>query len=244
MKILAVIPARYSSTRLPGKPLADIEGKPMIQWVYEAVNACAAVDKVIVATDDARILETIIGFGGNAEMTSESHPNGTARCAEVAERYPEFDYILNVQGDEPLINPEHLDALVALLLPATQIATLCRLLEDETAAQDPSQVKVVKTKNNEALYFSRSLIPFNRDSQAINYYGHIGLYAFHRQTLAEVSKLSPGELELAESLEQLRWMEHGYRIHLGEIDEPAPSVDTPEGLEKVRALMRVRLNKA
>lgn len=244
MKILAVIPARYASTRLPGKPLADIEGKPMIQWVYEAVKACAAVDSVIVATDDAQILETVIGFGGMAEMTSESHPNGTARCAEVAERYPEFDYIVNVQGDEPLINPEHLDNLIAQLQPDTRIATLCRLLEDETAAQDPAQVKVVKTLDNEALYFSRSLIPFNRDSHAIKYYGHIGLYAFHRDTLAKLIQLVPGELELAENLEQLRWMEHGYRIQLCEIDEPAPSVDTPEGLEKVRALMRVRLNKA
>lgn len=243
MKILAVIPARYASSRLPGKPLADIEGKPMIQWVYEAVRASTKIDSLIVATDDVRILEVVIGFGGEAEMTSESHPNGTARCAEVAARHPEFDYVINVQGDEPLINPEHLETLAGLLDAGTQIATLCRKLDDMDAVLDAAQVKVVKNLRDEALYFSRSAIPFNRDSRVVDYFGHIGLYAFHRDTLRQISTLPEGELEKAENLEQLRWMEHGYRIRLAEIDEPAPSVDTPDGLEKVRALMRVRLNK-
>ncbi|HCS21151.1 MAG TPA: 3-deoxy-manno-octulosonate cytidylyltransferase [Bacteroidetes bacterium] len=244
MKILAVIPARYASTRLPAKPLADIEGKPMIQWVYEAVKACASVSRVIVATDDLRILDAVLGFGGMAEMTSESHMNGTARCAEVAGRHTDHDYIINVQGDEPLINPEHLEKLIGLLASDTQIATLYRKLEDEESIIDPAQVKVVKDNSDRALYFSRSAIPFNRDSGPVDYYGHIGLYAFKRDILEQLILLPASSLELAENLEQLRWLEHGYRIQLAEIDEPAPSVDTPEGLEKVRALMRVRLNKA
>ncbi|MHB1279236.1 MAG: 3-deoxy-manno-octulosonate cytidylyltransferase [Bacteroidia bacterium] len=244
MKILAVIPARYASTRLPGKPLADIEGKPMIQWVYEAVKACASVSKVIVATDDVRILEAVLGFGGIAEMTSESHPNGTSRCAEVSGRHQDHDYLINVQGDEPLINPEHLEILIRLLGSETQIATLCRKLEDEESVIDPAQVKVVKNIKEQALYFSRSAIPFNRDSRPVDYYGHIGMYAFKREILEQLILLPASSLELAENLEQLRWLEHGYPIQVGEIDEPAPSVDTPEGLEKVRALMRVRLNKA
>ncbi len=244
MNILAVIPARYASTRLPGKPLADIEGRPMIQWVYEAVKACTSVNNVIVATDDTRILDVVVGFGGIAEMTSESHPNGTARCAEVSLRHPHHDYVINVQGDEPLIDPEHLERLIGLLGSETQIATLCRKLEDEESVVDPAQVKVVKDVNDRALYFSRSAIPFNRDSRQVDYYGHIGLYAFKREILEQLIRLPASSLELAENLEQLRWLEHGYRIQLAEIDEPAPSVDTPEGLEKVRALMRVRLNKA
>jgi len=244
VKILAILPARYASTRLPGKPLADILGKPMIQWVYEAVKQCPQIDEVVVATDDIRILQTVESFGGKAEMTSESHLNGTSRCGEVSLRYPAFDYVINVQGDEPLINPHHLETLIELLGESTQIATACRLLNDEDSINDPSQVKVVKTQSNEALYFSRSVIPFNRDAVAVNYYGHIGLYAFHKNILQSLNTLKPSALELAENLEQLRWMENGYRIRVCEIDEPAPSVDTPEGLEKVREILRQRLNQA
>lgn len=240
---MAILPARYASTRLPGKPLADILGKPMIQWVYEGVSACTKIDKVIVATDDQRIADAVAEFGGKAEMTDSSHLNGTLRCAEVSARYPEYDYIINVQGDEPLINPKHLETLIQLLGGNTQIATASKQLSDEASIHDPSQVKVVKSKQNEALYFSRSAIPFNRDNTAVKYYGHIGLYAFHRDILQEISGLAPSELELAENLEQLRWMENGYRIQVCEVDEPAPSVDTPEGLEKVRSILRERLNQ-
>jgi len=243
VKILAILPARYASTRLPGKPLADIVGKPMIQWVYEGVKACALIDEVIVATDDKRIMDAVLSFGGNVEMTSESHLNGTSRCAEVSARFPDYEYVINVQGDEPLINPKHLEALIAELGENTQIATASKQLVDSESIHDSSQVKLVKNIKGEALYFSRSAIPFNRDGKEVAYYGHIGLYAFHKTILQEICKLAPSELELAENLEQLRWMENGYRIRVCEVDEPAPSVDTEEGLEKVRAILRQRLNQ-
>lgn len=243
MKILVVIPARYASTRLPGKPMADICGKPMIQWVYEAVKACDAFDEVIVATDDERILNCVKGFGGKAEMTSESHSNGTLRCAEVADRHREYDYVINVQGDEPLIDPADLSAFASVLGPDIQIASVCRPLHPSEDPAEPSLVKVACAANMEALYFSRSPIPFNRSGSA-SYLAHIGIYAFQRDLLMEVCKLAPGKLEEAESLEQLRWLENGYRIKLCPWKEQSPAVDTPEGLEQVRKLMALKLGKA
>ncbi|MBI1221434.1 MAG: 3-deoxy-manno-octulosonate cytidylyltransferase [Bacteroidetes bacterium] len=241
MKILAVIPARYASTRLPGKPLADILGKPMIQWVYEAVTGCRDIAEVIVATDDQRIYDAVVNFGGHCEMTKESHLNGTSRCSEVAERNAGFDYILNVQGDEPLINPDDLLQITQILDGKCTIASAYRNLKKEEEVMDPSIVKVVLDKNKRAMYFSRSVVPYNRTQSSIDYYGHIGLYAFKTEILKELCELEPGKLEMAESLEQLRWLENGYEIQLEEVNEQAPAVDTPEGLEIVRALMKARL---
>lgn len=242
VKILAVIPARYDSTRLPGKPLADILGKPMIQWVYEAVKNCAAIQEVIVATDDNRIVEVVKSFGGKVQLTDKNQPNGTSRCIEVAKNQPDYDFVINVQGDEPLINPKQLEVLLKELTPQTEIASAYRVLNNATEIADPSVVKVVTDTNNKALYFSRSVVPYNRDGAKVIYKGHVGLYIFKRAVLIDLEQLKPGVLERVESLEQLRWLENGFSIQMIETDEPSPAVDTPEGLDKVRELMKIKLN--
>jgi len=166
VKILAILPARYASTRLPGKPLADILGKPMIQWVYEGVQACGQIDQVIVATDDKRILDAVRSFGGNAEMTSESHLNGTSRCAEVSARFPDYDYVINVQGDEPLINPKHLEALRAILADDTQIPNANKQLTDSESIHNSSKVPAGQNRHRSQLTLTSSRVRFNRHGTA------------------------------------------------------------------------------
>ena len=238
-KILAVIPCRYDSTRLPGKPLADIGGKPMIQRVYERVSRSTMIGEVIVATDDGRIADAVRAFGGRAEMTSPDHPNGTCRAAEAASRV-ECGFVLNVQGDEPLIDPRSLDELAtALIHGGAPAATLCCAVHDEGAIDDPSLVKVTRSLEGLALYFSRSRIPFPRNAGAAPVYAHIGVYGFDRAFLEMYTRLPPTPLAEAESLEQLKILEHGYALRVIETKYPpaGPGVDTPEDLERVRKIL-------
>ena len=239
--ILAIIPARYASTRFPGKPLALIHGKSMISRVVEQVKKSDSIHEVIVATDDARIFDHVSDFGGKAVMTSPEHQSGTDRCAEIAAAYPTADIVLNVQGDEPFIQAQQLDLLVDTLLknPSFQIATLAKKISSIEELDNPNVVKLVMTANENALYFSRYPIPYSRSTQMSerlgkhDFYKHIGLYGFHSQTLLEISKLPPSPLELSESLEQLRWLENGYGIAVGITDLETIGIDTPEDLERV-----------
>ena len=239
MKILCVIPARYASTRLPGKPLADIAGKPMIQRVYEQAKKALRPAMVLVAADHPLVAAAVTGFGGEVMMTSTDHPTGTDRLAEVARAFPGFDVIINVQGDEPLIEPSVIDQLAAAFAeePDLLMATL-KTRADEAEYNNPNAVKVVTGLNDYALYFSRSLLPYPRvRSENFNVYKHIGIYAYRRDFLLTYAALAPTPLEKAESLEQLRALEHGYRIKVLETGFKPVGVDTPEDLEKVRAIL-------
>ncbi len=238
--ILGIIPARFASTRFPGKPLVDIGGKTMIQRVYEQAVLSKQLSKVIVATDDQRIFEHVRMFGGEVLLTRPEHPSGTDRCAEVAEQFPEARFILNIQGDEPFIQPEQIDLLAITLTEQrhTGIATLAKKIDQPEALDNPNIVKVVITQSGEALYFSRYPIPYIRGSEPEHrlaqhtFYKHIGLYGFQRETLQRITALSPTPLERAESLEQLRWLEQGFRIAVRITDMETIGVDTPEDLEK------------
>jgi 3-deoxy-manno-octulosonate cytidylyltransferase (CMP-KDO synthetase) len=237
--VLAVIPARWASTRFPGKPLANIAGKSMIQRVLEQVNLSTLVDQVVVATDDARILHHVQELGGVAMMTDPGHPSGTDRCAEVANHFPEARIILNVQGDEPFVSPLQIDLLANTLLHNTfaDIATLAKQIDRPEFLLNPNVVKVVFSETVGAIYFSRHPIPFVRGLEAKDwlqqhsFYKHIGLYGFRRDTLMKIASLSPTPLEMAESLEQLRWLEHGFRIAVGITELETIGIDTPEDLE-------------
>lgn len=241
------IPARFASKRLPGKPLADIEGKPMIEWVYERASGASLVDKVVVATDDERILDAVEAFGGLVVMTGE-HSSGTERIAEaVSSSDSKADIIVNLQGDEPLIEPETIDAAIRPMLddPALNIATLKTPLTDLKEIEDPNVVKVVTDQEGFALYFSRSSIPYlnpNSNSPATSY-KHIGLYVYRRDFLEVFSKLEPTPLELSEKLEQLRALENGYRIKVVETLSNPKSIDTEEDLLEVRRLAAKRQGK-
>lgn len=243
IRFLGVIPARYASTRFPGKPLAEINGKPMIERVYG--QAIQSFDTVYVATDDERILNTVKAFGGKAVMTSPDHRSGTDRCAEAAgiienELGRSFDVIVNVQGDEPFINPEQLRLIGTCFYDrAIGIATLVKQIVSAEELADPNKVKVVVSRKGEALYFSRSPIPFFRGrvqaewASAHAYYKHIGLYAYRREVLPEIAKLEPTALEQAESLEQLRWLENGYRIFVLPTPYDSHGIDTLEDLQRL-----------
>ena len=239
MKIIGIIPSRYSSTRFLGKPLADIGGKPMIQRVYEQASKSDLLDNVIVATDDERICKCIEKFGGQVMMTSKSHRNGTERCGEVASEHP-ADYYINIQGDEPFIHPEQINTLAGILDGETQLGTLVKKVENASVLENPNVMKVTFSQNDEALYFSRSCIPYVRDHAQKDwidnhsFYKHIGIYAYRADVLSAIIKLSPSKLELAESLEQLRWLENGYKIKVAKTEHESMGVDTPEDL--VRAL--------
>ena len=239
MRTLCVIPARYASTRLPGKPLADICGKPMICRVLERASRTQKPEKVIVATDDERIYDAVRAEGGEALLTRADHPTGTDRLAEVAEAYPEVDLIVNVQGDEPLIEPSVIDDLIAPFemdenLP---MATVMVRMEDAAEQLNPNNVKVVVDKLGYALYFSRSLVPYPR-AAAGPVYKHIGIYAYRRDFLLRYACLEPTPLERAESLEQLRALENGYGIRVLETDCRFVGVDTPEDLALVNKIYR------
>ena len=246
MSVSVVIPARYASTRFPGKPLADLCGKPMIQWVYERSSSCDLVDRVIVATDDDRIAEAVRTFGGDVAMTRADHATGTDRLAEVAEHLVD-DLIVNVQGDEPLIDPAMIEAAIAPMLadksiPMGTLKTPLTCLEEYN---NPNVVKVVTDLNGFALYFSRAAIPFPRDFASdldhrwpeLATAKHVGLYAYRRDFLLQYPKLPATPLESQECLEQLRALEHGYRIKVAATDLVGQGVDTPEDLERVKAMM-------
>jgi 3-deoxy-manno-octulosonate cytidylyltransferase (CMP-KDO synthetase) len=237
MKVIGVIPARYHSTRLPGKPLADINGKPMIQHVYENTARSSTLDEVIVATDDKRVVEAVKNFGGKARMTSRDHSTGTDRIAEVAAEY-DVGIVVNVQGDEPFINPGMIDEIVAPLQEDEDIpmSTLKHEITDKEDLNNPNVVKVVTDIAGFALYFSRSLVPYPRYERDHRGYEHIGIYAYRKDFLIHFSGLSPTRLERTEALEQLRALENGYRIKviLTRQDYIPLSVDTPRDLEKAR----------
>lgn len=248
MKFLGIIPARYASTRFPGKPLADMAGKPMIQRVYEQVEG--TLDAVCVATDDARIEEAVKAFGGQVVMTSDKHRSGTDRCYEAYTLVGQgYDVVVNIQGDEPFIHPEQIETLKACFRePDVQIATLVKPFRPdddfETALFNANTPKVVLNKRHEALYFSRSIIPYMRGKHYSEwlpnhtYYKHIGLYAYRAATLREITALPQSPLELAESLEQLRWLENGYKIKVGITEQETIGIDTPADLEKALAFLK------
>ncbi|WP_298461953.1 3-deoxy-manno-octulosonate cytidylyltransferase [uncultured Mitsuokella sp.] len=243
MKVLCVIPARYASTRLPGKPLKDIAGKPMICRVYDRASEAEKIAAAIVATDDERIYEAVRQHGGQAVMTRKDHPTGTDRLAEVAEKYPDVDLIINVQGDEPLIEPSLIDELAAAFEEdaALQMATVCTEIQDKEEQENPNNVKVVMDKNGYALYFSRSLMPYPRHA-GTPVYKHIGIYAYKRDFLLRYAKMEETPLEHAESLEQLRALENGYRIKVIKTPYRFVGVDTEENLAKVNEIFRQMAN--
>lgn len=237
MKILGIIPARYASSRFPGKPLADICGSPMIQHVYERAKQAKNLCDVIVATDDDRILECVNDFGGQAILTSSELPNGTARCEQAARFYgKEVDAVINIQGDEPLLDPLMIDE-VAELLANNECVTLCNELTGDF--ENPNAVKVVMTQDNYALYFSRSLIPYKRNKSTLPIYQHIGIYGYSLEFLKKYVTLPATPLSEAESLEQLKILEHGYRIKVKVTNSKRESlgVDTPEDLKRVSEII-------
>lgn len=247
MKFLAVIPARFQSTRFPGKPLALIGGKPMLQHVYVRVKQSSLFEEVIIATDDERIKKDAESWGAKIEMTSPNHPSGTDRCAEAAEKFTasNYDVVVNIQGDEPFINGEPLKLLVKLFEnKEVEIATLLQRIKNEEDIHNPNVVKAVTATDKKVLYFSRSAIPFIRDKvsekwlETYNFQKHIGIYAYRKEVLKEIVKLKPSSLELAESLEQLRWLENGFNIYAEETDYKMLAVDTPEDLKKAETFYR------
>jgi 3-deoxy-manno-octulosonate cytidylyltransferase (CMP-KDO synthetase) len=238
MNILGIIPARYASSRFPGKPLVDIAGKSMIQRVYEQAAKCADLTEVMVATDDDRIFDHVINFGGKAIITGSQHQSGTDRCAEVASIHAGYDVIINIQGDEPYIEPEQISKLASCFeAPYTQIATLIKRIKTEQELHNTNSPKVVVNKMNEAIYFSRSAIPHIRGEEPQNwlefytYFKHIGIYGYRADVLQQITKLEVSALEKAEALEQLRWIENGYRIKVAETEFETYAVDTPADLE-------------
>ena len=241
--ILGVIPCRYSSSRLPGKPLLDICGKSMIERVYGRASLSSLISRVIVATDDARIMDAVSAFGGEAVMTSPGHQDGTSRAAEAALLYPS-DYVINIQGDEPMIDPLALDELCAALAgdPEVDSATLCTPLADSKRIDDPNVVKVVRKLNMDALYFSRSPVPFVRNAAEHEIYEHVGIYGFRSDFLQLFAKMEQTPLAYAESLEQLKVLEHGCRMRVIVTMYPpkGPNVNTREDLDEVRRIVSVQ----
>jgi 3-deoxy-manno-octulosonate cytidylyltransferase (CMP-KDO synthetase) len=240
-RVVIVIPARYGSMRLPGKPLVSLAGKPMIERVYERTKQAKTARRVIVATDDERIVKAVEGFGGEARMTRTDHRTGTERIAEVA-AHTEGDVFVNVQGDEPLLDPAAVDTAVNALLevPVAAIATVAVPIRIPGDIMDPNVVKVVLDFDGNALYFSRAPIPWVRDTGMkthARHLKHLGLYVFQREALLEYPTLPQGELERIEQLEQLRWMENGWKIRVAEVEHDAVSVDVPEDVKRVEELL-------
>jgi len=235
MNTTIIIPARYASTRFPGKPLVELAGKSMLMRVYEQASKAKGISDIIIATDDIKIQEHCINQGAKVTMTSTEHQTGTDRCMEVIDGLStKPDIIINVQGDEPFINPKQIEQLVDLLLQAPiQIATLCKKIVTPEDIINPNVVKVVKAIKDKALYFSRQAIPYYRDKQIVEtYYKHLGIYGFKTETFLQIAKLPQSPLEKAESLEQLRWLDNGYDIYLAETDFQSVAIDTPEDVQK------------
>jgi 3-deoxy-manno-octulosonate cytidylyltransferase (CMP-KDO synthetase) len=245
MKVVAVIPARYGSTRFPGKALAAIAGKPMVQHVFERARGAQRVSRVVIATDDERILQAVAGFGGEAMMTRGDHRSGTERVAEVA-AHVEADVYVNVQGDEPLVEPAAIEALVAAMEEeSVSVATLATPITEPGEIMDPNVVKVVTDFEGNALYFSRAPVPWVRDekqSVGMQHRKHLGLYAYRRAALLEFPTLPPGELEKLEQLEQLRLLENGYKIRVVETEYNSVGVDVPADVARVEQLLAGQKN--
>jgi 3-deoxy-manno-octulosonate cytidylyltransferase (CMP-KDO synthetase) len=243
-RIIGIIPARYASTRFPGKPLADVGGKPMIRRVYEQAKKSTSLSRVVVATDDARIEKCVLDFGGEVCITSPDHPSGTDRCAEVIQKLKlDCDAIVNVQGDEPFIDPQQIELLCSCFDDErTQLATLVKKITSAEVLFNPNSPKVIIDKEHFAIYFSRHPIPYIRGVEESSwlacetFYQHIGIYGYRIQALKEITLLSPSSLEKAESLEQLRWIENGYRIKTAATILDTLAIDTPDDLEKVLRL--------
>lgn len=239
MKFLGVIPARYASTRLEAKPLKDIEGYTMIQWVYKRAQK-SNLDRVIVATDDRRIYDEVIKFGGEAVLTREDHPNGTSRIAEVCQKIEGYEVIINIQGDEPLIEPDMINSLIDAFRkePDLVMGTLKHRINTMEEIENPNVVKVVTDRKDYAIYFSRSVIPYPRDLNLKNYFKHVGIYGYKGEFVKAYAEMESTPLEKSESLEQLRVLENGYRIKVLETPYEVVGVDTQEDLERVRGIIR------
>ena len=242
-KTAIIIPARYGSSRLEGKPLLEVMGKPVIQWVYEKAKQSKLADLIIVATDDKRIYDCVKSFGGEVEMTSVEHKCGSDRIMEVVSRHPEISYICNLQGDEPLIKPESIDAVIKNVKDddKADISTLIRVLTDEKEINIPNLVKCVIENNGFALYYSRSKIPVERNSNIATFYGHLGIYGYKRAALEVMTTLPQTPLERTESLEQLRALENGMKIKTSVVDFVPVGIDTREDLEKFKQIVAARL---
>jgi len=236
MSITVIIPARWASVRFPGKMLHPIMGMPLVHHVYERAISHPRIDQVLIATDDQRIYDSAMEAGYRVEMSRADHQSGTDRCAELAERI-DSRYVINVQGDEPLLAREHLDVIIAQLEAGASIATLCTPIKPNHAL-DPNRVKVVRNQAGKALYFSRAAIPYDRSKLEVQRDQHIGIYGFQRETLLALARLDQSPLELAEGLEQLRWMDHGYEIHCGHTTIPAIGVDVLEDVAAVETMLR------
>ena len=239
-KILGVIPARFGSTRFPGKALANVDSRTMLQHVYERVSMARYLQNVIIATDDDRIYNEARRFGARVLMTRADHVSGTDRVAEVASAFEDIELVVNIQGDEPLIDPDAIDTAVLPLLeePAIPMATLKKRIEDPRELADPNVVKVVTDRFENALYFSRATIPYARDAGSVPCFKHIGLYVYRREFLLRYATLPVGPLEQTERLEQLRALENGFRIRVVETDYESFGIDTPDDLERVQSLIR------
>ncbi|MEX1191112.1 MAG: 3-deoxy-manno-octulosonate cytidylyltransferase [Brumimicrobium sp.] len=234
MKKLAIIPSRYDSSRFPGKPLVDLAGKSMIQRVFEGVKNAGLFDKTVVATDDQRIFKHVEGFGGEVVMTKSSHSSGTERCGEVLEKFLGYDVVVNIQGDEPLVSKLQLKQLLSAFEDdKVEIATLGTSKISTNEYKDPNRIKIVVNHKNDALYFSRSPIPFERSNEDYAFLRHIGLYGFREKTLRKLVSLQPTSLEKTESLEQLRWLYYGYSIKIVHTLIETPNIDVPEDVDGV-----------
>ena len=235
-KTAIIIPARYGSSRLEGKPLIEVKGKPIIRWVYEKAKQAKLADMIIVATDDRRIYDAVCEFGGVCEMTSNQHKCGSDRIREVVDRHPEISYVVNLQGDEPMITPESIDSVIENVKfdANADISTLIRVLHDEAEINNPNLVKCVIDVNGYALYFSRSKIPFERNLDVAVFYGHLGIYGYKREALIKMTALKQTPLELTESLEQLRALETGMKIKTSIVDFVPVGIDTLEDLERFK----------
>ncbi|MCX2745809.1 3-deoxy-manno-octulosonate cytidylyltransferase [Mangrovivirga sp. M17] len=241
MKIIGIIPARYASTRFPGKPLVDIGGKSMVMRVYEQVSKVKNISEVVVATDNDEIYEHVNSNGGKAVMTREDHPSGTDRCYEALTKCTdEFDFAINIQGDEPFLKPEQISSLCDALGSQVEIGSMMKKISDRKDLFNPNVVKVVVSEPGYALYFSRQTIPYQRNNDEsvwldnFNYFKHLGIYAYRTDILKKLASLPEGKLEKAESLEQLRWLEKGYTIKMVETNVESVGIDTPEDLEEVK----------
>lgn len=248
MSILGIIPARYASTRFPAKPLVDIAGQSMIERVYRQAQKAKSISKVTVATDDQRIADHVKKFGGDVCMTSDQHVSGTDRCYEALQQQSEnFEYVINIQGDEPFISPNQIDLLASLLTGTTELGTLVKAIENPDQLFNPNVVKVVFNSSGEALYFSRSTVPHIRNTDpsqwlsSHTFFKHIGMYAYRADVLKKITQLPISKLEKAESLEQLRWLENGFKIKVAETEIETIGIDTPEDLDNALAFLKANL---
>jgi len=238
-----IIPARYDSTRLKGKPLIEVKDKPIIQWVWEKAVKATLADRVIIATDNEKIYEAALMFGAEVEMTADTHTSGSDRIAEVVERHPEISYIVNLQGDEPLITSESIDEVInGVKSEGADISTLIRILKEKKEIENPNCVKCVKDDNGYALYFSRSKIPFERNQGFTTFYGHLGIYGYTRESLLKMTDMEQSPLEMAESLEQLRALQAGMKIKTIVVDFVPVGIDTIDDLHQFEEIIEQSAN--